>query len=183
VAAAIAVTAAIAVIAACALLAMRVRVRASIQAAADASGAWSAAAGAAVGPVAFTAGASPRGAAWTAHLLGRRVARGRGVPHGPRAPRVARKMSLARGARLGLAALRPLRLGRLHARVHGAADDPATTARVAGWLAVAAATLAPVARIESDVDWLADAPFVRLECTIDASFVPIRMALALWKAF
>ena len=70
-----------AVVLACgALLALRVKVRAQVKAVADAQGSWRAAAGGAVGPIAFTAGVSSEGAAWSARVMGRPVARGTRVP-------------------------------------------------------------------------------------------------------
>lgn len=153
--------------AAVALLALRVRVRAQIKAMAHAGGTWRAAAGGAVGPVAFTARLSPDGSAWTAHVLGRSIARGRGVPATRRAtPSPERILDVA------TVALRRVRFDRIDARVHGAADDPATSARVMG-LVTAASALFPLARVATDVDWLADAPFVDVDCDMEASFVPL----------
>ena len=42
-----------------------------------------------------------------------------------------------------------------------------------GLLAAASAVLAPRANIASDVDWLADAPYVDVDCDLEASFVPL----------
>ena len=162
--------AALLVLVASALLAIRVRVRAQVKAMAHAGGTWRAAAGGAVGPIAFTAGVSPEGSAWTAHVLGRTVARGRGLPTGG-----------ARGGRLSadwawdLASIahRRVRFDRLDALVHGAADDPATSARIMGLVSAASAALFPRARVTSDVDWLADAAFVNVDCDVEASFVPL----------
>jgi hypothetical protein len=155
------------VLACCALLALRVRVRAQIKATADSAGAWRAAAGGALGPLAFTAGVSPAGAAWTAHVLGRTVARGRRLPRSPRTG-----LSPLGVVLLARRALRRVRFDRLDARVHGAAADPATSAQLLGFIAAAGAVLAPRAHIASEVDWLADAPFVDVDCDLEASFVP-----------
>jgi hypothetical protein len=154
------------------LLVRRVRVRASLEAAADAEGTWSAAGGGAVGPLAFTAGVSPRGTAWSAHVLGRTVARSSPGPRA-RSGEAAPGLTPARAWDLSRAALRHVRFDRLDARVHGAADDPATSAIVAGWLAAASAVVAPGARVATDVDWLADQPFVHVDCDLEASFVPL----------
>jgi hypothetical protein len=151
----------------CALLALRVRVRAQIKATADSAGAWRAAAGGALGPLAFTAGVSPAGAAWTAHLLGRTVARGTRMPRAPRAG-----LSPLGVVLLARRALRRVRFDRIDARVHGAAGDPATSAQLLGFIAAAGAVLARRAHITSEVDWLADAPFVDVDCDLEASFVP-----------
>jgi hypothetical protein len=142
-----------AVVLACgALLALRVKVRAKVKAMADSQGTWRAAAGGAMGPIAFTAGVSRDGAAWTAHVLGRSVARGTRVPDAT------------------------------HARVHGAAGDPATSAQVLGLIAAAGAVLAPRANIASEVDWLADEPFVDVDCDVEASFVPVAIGWDLVRA-
>ena len=167
-----------AVVLACgALLALRVKVRAQVKAVADAEGSWRAAAGGAVGPIAFTAGVSPEGAAWSAHVMGRSVARG------TRVPEAARKRISPRDA-FGLArrALRRVRFDRVDARVHGAAGDPATSAQVMGLITAAGAVLAPQANIVSDVDWLADEPFVNVDCDVEASFVPVVIGWDLMRA-
>ena len=44
---------------------------------------------------------------------------------------------------------------------------------VMGLLPPRSAVLAPRANIASDVDWLADAPFVDVDCDLEASFVPL----------
>jgi hypothetical protein len=167
-----------AVVLACgALLALRVKVRAQVMARADAEGTWRAAAGGAVGPIAFTAGVSPDGAAWTAHVLGRPVARG------TRVPAAARKRVTPREAlRLARKALRRVRFDRVDARVHGAAGDPATSAQVMGLVMAAGAVLAPRANIVSDVDWLADQPCVDVDCDVEASFVPVAVGWDLVRA-
>lgn len=151
-----------------ALLVLRVRVRAQVKATADWAGDWRAAAGGAVGPIAFTAGASPAGTAWTAHVFGRRVLRGTRVPE-VKTDRV----SPLDAAGLAWRALRRVRLDRVDARVHGAAEDPATSAQLMGFIAAAGAVLAPRAHIASEVDWLADLPFVDVDCDVEASFVPL----------
>jgi hypothetical protein len=160
-----------------ALLARRVKVRAQVKAKADVGGAWSAAAGGAVGPIAFTAGISPGGAAWTAHLLGRTVARGTRVPGGDAVRRVGarvrRRTTAARALGVARTVLRRVRFDRFDALVRGTAGDPATSARIMGLLTAASAAFAPRARIASDVDWLADAPFVDVDCDLEASFVPL----------
>jgi hypothetical protein len=153
-----------------ALLALRVRVRAQVKAMVHAAGGWRAAAGGAVGPIAFTAGVSPEGSAWTAHVLGRSVARGRRLPKAPGRGRVS--LTGDRALDVATVALRRVRFDRLDARVHGAADDPATSARVMGLLAAASA-LVPRARVSTDIDWLADAAFVDVDCDMEASFVPL----------
>ncbi len=165
-----AVLALLAVASVVALLARRVRVRAQLKAMAR-NGAWRAAAGGAVGPIAFTAGVSPDGSAWTAHVLGRTVARGRRVPGVDRAREAARGQEW-RALDVAEIAARRLRFDRLDALVHGAADDPATSARVMGFL-TAASALFPRARVTSDVDWMADAAFVDVDCDVEASFVPL----------
>jgi len=154
-------------LAASALLALRVRVRAQIKAMARQGGGWRAAGGGAVGPIAFTAGLSPDGSAWTAHLLGRTVARGRRLPATPRA-----SGSTDRALDVATVALLRVRFDRVDARVQGAADDPATSARVMG-LVAAASSLFPRVRVASGVDWLADAPYVDVDCDVEASFVPL----------
>ena len=154
-----------------ALLARRVRVRAQVKAMADARGTWRAAAGGAVGPVAFTAGISPDGSAWTAHVLGRTVARGRRLPAADKAREVARGHEW-RALDVAEIAARRMRFDRLDALVHGAADDPAASARVMGFL-TAASALFPRARVRSDVDWMADAAYVDVDCDVQASFVPL----------
>jgi hypothetical protein len=154
-------------LAVCALLALRVRVRAQVSASADAAGSWQAAAGGAVGPLAFTAGVSPAGAAWSAHLLGRRVMRGVRVPR-----RAGAGTSPLRAFAAARRALRRVRFDRVEARVHGAADDPATTAQLLGLVAAAGAALAPHAHIASDADWMAERPYVDVDCAIEASFRP-----------
>jgi hypothetical protein len=154
----------------CALLALRVTVRAQVKAKADAAGTWRAAAGGAVGPLAFTAGVSPDGAAWTAHVLGRPVARGTRVPKAAK-DRVTPLDALAVARR----ALRRVRFDRVDARVYGAAGDPATSAQLMGLVAAAGAVLAPRANIASDVDWLADEPFVDVDCDLEASFLPVAL--------
>jgi hypothetical protein len=173
-----AVVSAAVVLVCCALLALRVTVRAQVKATADSQGAWRAAAGGALGPLAFTAGVSPQGAAWTAHLLGRTVARGTRVPKGPRA-RVSPLDALA----LVRTALRRVRFDRVDARVHGAAGDPAASAQLLGFLSAAGAVLAPRAHIASDVDWLADAPFVDVDCDLQASFVPAALGWDVMRAY
>ena len=167
-----------AVVLACgALLALRVKVRAQVKAMADSQGSWRAAAGGAVGPIAFTAGVSADGAAWTAHVLGRSVARGTRVPEAAR-KRVSPRYAPAFARR----ALRRVRFDRVDARVHGAAGDPATSAQVMGLIAAAGAVLAPRANIASDVDWLADEPFVNVDCDVEASFVPVAIGWDLLRA-
>jgi hypothetical protein len=158
------------VLACCALLALRVTVRAQVKAMADAGGEWRAAAGGAIGPIAFTAGVSPAGAAWTAHVLGRRVARGTRVPRG-----ASRRVSPQDAFAVARSALRRVRFDRVDARVHGAAGDPAESAQLLGLVSAAGAVLAPRANIASDVDWLADAPFVDVDCELEASFVPVAL--------
>jgi hypothetical protein len=162
-----------AVLAACALLLVRrVRLRASLQALADSTGAWSAAGGGSLGPLAITAGASPSGAAWSAHVLGRRLARGRA--------RVApSRLEPAAALRTARGVLRRVRFESVRAHVHGAAEDPATSALLAGWIAAASAAVFPRAHVETDVDWLADAPHVRVDCNFVASFVPLLVGLDL----
>lgn len=168
---ALAVAAAVLAVAVAALLVRPVHVRAQVKASVDPEGAWRAAAGGEVWPFAFTAGVSPGGSAWTAHALGRRLARGKGIPAPlPRSPLSAftwRRFDTA------LAILRRVRFDRLDARVHGAAGDPATSARVLGVIRAAGAALAPRAHIATDVDWMADAPFVDVDCDLEASFVPL----------
>jgi hypothetical protein len=66
-----------------------------------------------------------------------------------------------------------VRFDRFDATVHGAAGDPATSARVMGLLTAAGAAFAPRATIATHVDWLADAPFVDVDCDLEASFVPL----------
>lgn len=157
------------------LLVRRVRVHAQVKAMVDPAGDWRAAAGGAVGPIAFTAGVSPSGAAWTAHALGRTLARGTRVPRHARAGASAagKRLGAARAFALGRAALRSVRFDRFDATVHGAAGDPATSARVMGLLTAASAAFAPRATIATHVDWLADAPFVDVDCDLEASFVPL----------
>jgi hypothetical protein len=157
------------------LLVRRVRVHAQVKAMVDAEGAWRAAAGGAVGPIAFTAGVSPSGTAWTAHALGRTLARGTRVPQraSARAGAARRRLGAARIFALGRTVLRSVRFDRFDATVHGAAGDPATSARVMGLLTAASAAFAPRATIATHVDWLADAPFVDVDCDLEASFVPL----------
>ncbi|HEY5241262.1 MAG TPA: hypothetical protein VIJ22_07350 [Polyangiaceae bacterium] len=167
-----------AVVLACgALLALRVKVRAKVKATADAQGSWRAAAGGAMGPIAFTAGVSRDGAAWTAHVLGRSVARGTRVPDAARA-----RVTPMGAFSLARRALRRVRFDRVDARVHGAAGDPATSAEVLGLIAAAGAVLAPRANIASEVDWLADEPFVDVDCDVEASFVPVAIGWDLVRA-
>lgn len=154
------------------LTASRVRVHAQIKAMAEEGGVWRAAAGGAVGPVAFTAGVSPAGSAWTAHVLGRTVAQGLRLPASGRALRLARGHAW-RALDVAEIAARRVRFDRLDATVHGAADDPATSARVMGFVTAASAALFPRARVISDVDWMADAVFVDVVCDVEASFVPL----------
>ncbi|HEY1690905.1 MAG TPA: hypothetical protein VGG39_02010 [Polyangiaceae bacterium] len=156
---------------ACAVLLLRrVRVHARVKAKASAEGTWSAAAGGAVGPIAFTAGASPGGTQWMAHVFGRRIARGTRVPKARRPP-----VSASRAWSLATSLFREVRFDRLDAIVHGTAGDPATNAQVMGLLTAASATFAPRANITTDVDWLADGPFVDVDCDLEASFVPLRL--------
>jgi len=167
-----------AVVLACgALLALRVQVRAQVKAMADSEGTWRAAAGGAVGPIAFTAGVSADGAAWTAHVLGRSVARGTRAPEAVR-----RRVSPREALTMARKALRRVRFDRVDARVHGAAGDPATSAQVMGLIAAAGAVLAPRANIVSDVDWLADEPFVNVDCDVEASFLPVVIGWDLVRA-
>jgi hypothetical protein len=165
------------VLACAALLALRVTVRAKVKAMADAQGTWRAAAGGAMGPIAFTAGVSADGAAWSAHVLGRSVARGTRIPRAARA-RVTPEAAFTMARR----ALRRVRFDRVDARVHGAAGDPATSAQVMGLITAAGAVLAPRANIVSDVDWLADEPFVDVDCDVEASFVPVALGWDLVRA-
>ncbi|MGH7295604.1 MAG: hypothetical protein ACRELB_11750, partial [Polyangiaceae bacterium] len=92
-------------------------------------------------------------------------------------PGVARRRATRPSAALALdtaaALLRRVRFDRVDALVQGAADDPATSARVMGLLSAASAALAPGANIESRVDWLSDSPFVDVDCDLEASFVPL----------
>jgi hypothetical protein len=165
------------------LLVVRVRVRARGKATASIEGDWSAAAGGAVGPVAFTAGFSPRGAQWMAHLLGRRVARGAGVPRRVRA-RVGERVRRPSRAGWGVARalLRRVRFDRLDAVVRGTAGDPATNAHVMGLVSAASATLAPWANVTTDVDWMADSAFVDVDFDLEASFVPLLLGWDLARA-
>jgi hypothetical protein len=165
------------VLACAALLALRVKVRAQVKAVADAQGTWRAAAGGAMGPIAFTAGVSADGAAWSAHVLGRPVARGTRVPSAAKG-----RVTPAQAFALARRALRRVRFDRVEARVHGAAGDPATSAQLLGVVAAAGAMLAPLARIASDVDWMADAPFVDVDCEVEASFVPVAIGWDLARA-
>jgi hypothetical protein len=160
------------------MVALRVNVRAQLKATADSGGIWRAAAGGAWGPLAFTAGLSPAGTAWTAHVLGRVVARGTRLPRVPAAARIAplRAFALVRRA------LRRVRFDRVDARVHGAAGDPATSAQLLGFIAAAGAVIAPRAHIVSDVDWLADAPFLNVDCALEASFVPAALGWDVMRA-
>ena len=157
------------------LLVRRVRVHAQVKAMVDAAGAWRAAAGGAVGPIAFTAGVSPSGAAWTAHALGRTVARGTRVPRSARAGAsvARRRVGPARAFALARVALRRVRFDRFDAVVRGAADDPATSARIMGLISAASAALAPGATVATHVDWFAEEPFVDVDCDLEASFVPL----------
>ena len=181
---ALAVAAAVLAISLAALVVRPVRLRAQVKASVDPEGAWRAVAGGEVWPFAFTAGISPGGSAWTAHALGRRLAQGKGIrgalparpahargetttPRSPFAAFTWRRFDTA------LAVLRRVRFDRLDARVHGAAGDPATSARVLGLVTAAGAALAPRARIATDVDWMADAAFVDVDCDLEASFVPL----------
>jgi hypothetical protein len=164
------VVAALAVVAV--LLVRPVRLRASLQALADSTGAWSAAGGGSMGPLAITAGASPNGAAWSAHVLGRRLARGK-ARVAPSRIEPGAALRTARGV------LRRVHFESVRARVHGAADDPATSAIIAGWIAAASAAVFPRALVETDVDWLADAPHVRVDCNFVARFVPLLVGLDL----
>ena len=167
-----------AVVLACgALLALRVKVRAQVKAMADSEGTWRAAAGGALGPIAFTAGVSADGAAWSAHVLGRSVARGTRVPEAAR-----KRVSPGEAFSLARRALRRVRFDRVDARVHGAAGDPATSAQVMGLIVAAGAVFAPRANIASDVDWLADEPFVNVDCDVEASFVPVAIGWDLVRA-
>src|ERR1019366_10643222 len=77
---------------------------------------------------------------------------------------------------------RRVRFDRVDARVHGAAGDPATSAQLMGFIAAAGAVLAPRANIASDVDWLADAPFVDVDCDLEASFVPVALGWDVMRA-
>jgi hypothetical protein len=165
------------VLACCGLLAMRVSVRAQLEATADSDGDWRAAAGGALGPLAFTAGLSPTGAAWTAHLLGRTVARGTRVPTAKRA-----RLSPLGAVVLARNALRRVRFDRVDAHVRGAAGDPAASAQLLGFIAAAGAVLAPRARIAGDVDWLAEAPFMNINCKLEASFVPAAIGWDVMRA-
>jgi hypothetical protein len=75
-----------------------------------------------------------------------------------------------------------VRFDRLDARVYGAASDPATSAQLLGFIAAAGAVLAPHARVASEVDWLADAPFVDIDCDLEASFVPAAVGWDVMRA-
>jgi hypothetical protein len=156
--------------AAAVLLLRRVRVHARVKATASTEGPWSAAAGGAVGPIAFTAGISPGGAQWMAHLFGRRIARGTRVPSTRRPP-----VSASRAWSFATSLFRDVRFDRVDAVVRGTAGDPATSARVMGLLTAASAAFAPRANITTDVDWLAEAAFVDVDCDLVASFVPLRL--------
>jgi hypothetical protein len=105
---------------------------------------------------------------WAAHVLGRRVLTGTRVPR-----LESKRVSPLDAVALARRALRRVRWDRVDARVHGAAGDPATSAQLMGFLAAAGAVLAPRVRIASDVDWLAEAPFVNVDCDVEASFVPL----------
>jgi hypothetical protein len=169
----LAIAVAAGILACLALLVVRVKVRARVRAMASAEGAWSAAAGGAVGPIAFTAGASPGGTKWAAHLLGRRLLGGTRIPSAARSAAKSGHVSPEQALDTASALLRRVRVDRLDALVHGAADDPATSARVLGLVSAASAVLAPRANVESRVDWLADSPFVDVDCDLEASFVPL----------
>lgn len=162
-----AILAAALVAAVAAVLALRIRVRAQVSASADEAGSWRAAAGGAVGPLAFTAGVSPAGTAWSAYLLGRSVARGTRVPKSG-----GMRVSPLRAFAAARRALRRVRFDRVDAHVHGAGGDPAASAQLLGLVSAAGAALAPHARIASDVDWMADRAYVDVDCAIEASFLP-----------
>ncbi|HEY8087307.1 MAG TPA: hypothetical protein VIF09_05670 [Polyangiaceae bacterium] len=169
----LAVVIAAGILACLALLVVRVKVRARVRAMAGAEGGWSAAAGGAVGPIAFTAGASPGGTKWAAHLLGRRLLGGTRVPAAAKSAAKRVPLSPEKALDTASALLRRVRVDRCDAVVHGAADDPATSARVLGLVSAASAVLAPRATVSSRVDWLADSPFVDVDCDLEASFVPL----------
>jgi hypothetical protein len=172
-----------------AFLARRWRVHVRIKARVDAAGSWSVASGGALWPFAVTAGLSPGGTAWTAHALGRTVARGTRLPlvsgastRRPRRSRAAAAEAGRRALALARTLLYRLRFDRFDVRVRGAADDPATTARVLGLLAAAGGVVAPRANLATEVDWFADAPFVHVDCDVQASFVPWRVGCDLARA-
>jgi hypothetical protein len=171
------------------LLVRRLRVQVRVKAVVDAAGTWSAAAGGAVWPMAWTAGVSPRGTAWTAHALGRTVARGTRLPLLDRVSLGKAQRSEDSAAEQGRRALavarvmlKRVRFERVDVRVRGAADDPATSARILGLLTAASAVVAPAATLASEVDWFADAPFVHVDCDMQVAFVPWRLGCDLARA-
>ncbi len=66
--------------------------------------------------------------------------------------------------------------------MRGAADDPATSALLPGWIAATSCALFAHARVETDVDWLADAPHVHVDADLVASFVPLLVGIDLARA-
>src|SRR5262249_29879038 len=144
----------------------RTHVRVSLRATADCD-AWALAGGGQIGPIAMSAGAA-RGAsaAWQLHVFGRRLARS--SDEKKRAPR-ARRGAIARrvgrelrrldptaAALLGLDAFARVRWEGVRARVGCGFADPAATGRVAGAIAIVSAALAPVATIDSAIDWTSE---------------------------
>ena len=170
----------------------RVRMRVSLHASGtwdeDARAAWTIAGGAELGALQVSgARLHGRPGAWQAHLFGRSVVRSRGSgdAKATTSRARARRRSASRWLRrvdpivaieLALDAFVHVRVEALSARVRCAAVDPLLAARVAGALAVLSGALAPVAKIDSAIDWAADEDALDVDGHLEASFLPLVLA-------
>jgi hypothetical protein len=164
----------------------RMHASGSLQAAASEDG-WAIAGGAKIGPIAVSGARMPgvRGA-WAVHLFGRRVAGSNGThakketrPQSAlqrRALRVATEMDPIVAMELGLDVFGRVRSESLEAVVRGGDPDPLLMGRVAGVLAVVSGVLAPVARIDSQLDWAAETSSLDVRVAVEASFIPVVIA-------
>ena len=148
----------------------------------DERAAWTIAGGGAIGALQVSgARMHDRAGAWQVHLFGRSVLRSSGSgatsqKSRARASRWARRVDPAVAIELALDAFVHVRVDALAARVRCAAVDPLLAARVAGALAVVSGVLAPVATIDSAIDWSAEEDALDVEGDLDASFVPLVLA-------
>jgi hypothetical protein len=192
-------TAALAVSVACAVVfalmawavLRRTHVRVSLQGSGawgDDGGTWSFAGGGEIGVLQVSAARMHGGvSAWQVHLFGRSLARSadaattardatsasRASRWRARAWRWMRRLDPALAVELGLDAFAHVRVEALEARVRCAAVDPLLAGRVAGALAVVSGALAPVAKIDSAIDWSAEEDALDVKGELAASFVPL----------
>jgi hypothetical protein len=167
-----------------ALTLVRVRVNVSLQALADGTGVWALAGGGSIGPVAVSGGRAAGGkGTFAVHVFGRKLALKK--KEKTKSPsRVARHLLAldpVEATILACDAFARVRIDELKADVRCGSVDPEITGKVAAALAVASGTLAPVARIDTRIDWAAEEDHGEITCSLAASAIPLVMGWDLFK--